>query len=218
MLLDNNILASKKLDKIVQELVRLGFGAKSEPSRKCNKRRVDINQGVDVRLFTLEKAKLLRELNIRPLRFALDSLDVMDAFEKAVEIAVKVGFKEISTYMLYNFYSEKTGGDRPEDLFTRLELVNRLNEAYGIRIYVFPMKYIPLSQRDRNFISPLWTKATLRGFQLMRNICHGVLPTGRESFKTVVGRNITEFLANLRRTDEQVYHKKDMPGQMALVY
>lgn len=145
----------------------------------------------------------------------------MDDFERAVEIAAKVGFKEISTYMLYNFYSEKTGGDRPEDLFVRLDHVNRINEKLGCRIYVFPMRYLPLSQHERNYVSPLWTKAALRGFQLMRNICHGVLPTSRESFKAVVGRNLTEFLNNLGRTDEQVYStsaKTKLSGQVALNY
>lgn len=205
MLLDNNILASKKLDKIVEQLVNLGFGTNSEPGRKRYTRIVDLNQGNDVRLFTPEKAKLLRKLNLQPLRFALDSLEVMDAFEKAVECAVKAGFKNISTYMLYNFYDEKAGGDRPEDLFLRLDHVNRINQKYGISLYVYPMSYMPLTQRDRKFVSPLWDTVKLRGFQLMRNVCRGVLPTGRESFKAVVGRNVTEFMNNLQRTDAEVY-------------
>ncbi|WP_421070370.1 hypothetical protein [Pelotomaculum propionicicum] len=214
MLMDNNLLFSRKLPEIVEELVTLGFGQ----SGKRNARRVDVNQGADARLFSMDNARLLRKLNILPLRFALDSIENCDAFKKAVENAIKVGFKEMSAYMLYNFFDPETGqGDKPSDLFTRLNLVKELNAKYNIRIYTFPMKFLPLTARDRKHRSPLWSSIQLRGFQLMKNVCRGVLPTGKASFEKVVGKSVGEFLLNLRRTDEQVYKKKPVSSnQMAL--
>lgn len=214
MLCDNNILASNKLPEIVEELVGLGFGESS----KRNARRVDLNQGVDARLFTMEKAKLLRRLNLRPLRFALDSVENCDAFESSVENAVNAGFKQMSAYLLYNYYHPVTGeGDKPDDLFKRLNLIKRLNAKYSLRIYSFPMRYIPLTARDRKYSSPKWSLVQLRGFQIMKNVCRGVLPTGESSFEAVVGRSVSEFLTNLCRTDDQVYRKKPVVnGQVAL--
>lgn len=202
-MLDNNVLLSSKLPEIVEELVGLGFGHNARPARK-----VDFNQGIDCRLFTLEKAKIMRRLNIRPLRFALDSCEIEDKFAQAIENAVKVGFRDISTYMLFNFYDVKTRkGDRPEDLYSRLSLVSKLSRMYGVRISVFPMRYLPLTALDRKYTSPLWDKALLRGFQLMRNVCRGGLPAGKDSFNAVIGRSLEEFMQNLQRTDEQVYKK-----------
>lgn len=208
--MDNNVLASDRLDEIVNELVTLGFGVNAEPGRKKHTRKLDFNQGLDCRLFTPEKAKLLRNLNLRPLRFSLDSITVCDAFEKAIDLAVKLGFRDISVYALYGYFDPETGkGDRPEDLYHRLDLVKRLNEKYNIRAYVFPMAYLPLTQRERKYTSPLWGERRLRGFQLMKNVYRGLISTGSKgSFEAVVGQNTRDFLEKLLRTDEQVYGVK----------
>ena len=82
MLMDNNILASNKLSDIVNDLITLGFGKnnKSYQRRIGNRtihqtRRVDFNQGIDARLLTEDKMKLLSKLEIHPLRIAFDHAD-----------------------------------------------------------------------------------------------------------------------------------------------
>ena len=60
VLMDNNILASKDLKRIIQDMIELGFerGAR----RNGKKRVVDFNQGIDARLITRGKAKLLSKI------------------------------------------------------------------------------------------------------------------------------------------------------------
>jgi len=50
---------------------------------KVSKQRyVDFNQGVDARLLTDEKAKLLSKIPIKPLRIAFDSMDYKEYYLK----------------------------------------------------------------------------------------------------------------------------------------
>ena len=74
-------------------------------------RYVDFNQGVDARLFTAEKARLLASIAIRPLRIAFDDIKTRPAYEKAVRWSVAAGIKDFSNYLLYNFK------DEPIDLY-----------------------------------------------------------------------------------------------------
>jgi len=50
-------------------------------------RYVDFNQGVDARLITEDKMKLLSEIPINPLRIAFDSLLWKDIYVRAVRLA-----------------------------------------------------------------------------------------------------------------------------------
>ena len=66
MLFDNNILASKKFEEVIHDLLDLGFkkdaklGYKNKAGHTTyRKRHVDFNQGTDARLMTKSKIKLL---------------------------------------------------------------------------------------------------------------------------------------------------------------
>ena len=72
-LMDNNVLASKELEKIVHDLVCLGYGNDSYTNNQPSKQRVvDFNQGLDASYMNEEKMKLLANLNIKPFRVAFD--------------------------------------------------------------------------------------------------------------------------------------------------
>ena len=81
LLLDNNVLASKFFDQIINDIKDLGFtkGAKYTYIKNGRNisafRYVDFNQGVDARLLTKEKCLKLSEIAIKPLRIAFDYAD-----------------------------------------------------------------------------------------------------------------------------------------------
>lgn len=136
---DNNFLANPHSADIVQELIAL-------------KKPVDFNQGLDIRLLKEDKAKMLAKLEIKPVRFAFDSIDYKDDFIRGIELANKyeLGKKHyIMCYMLYNFK------DKPIDLIERLKICCDLN----VRIYL--MRYAPIFDPDYEYIGEHWTKKSL---------------------------------------------------------
>lgn len=185
VLLDNNVLHSHKLKKIIKDIRDLGFDKKAKLNNKL--RAVDFNQGVDARLFTDEKAKLLSTIAIRPLRIAFDSLKIKKRYEKAVRLAAKHGILNLSNYILYNY------NDTPDDFWERLKINIDLNKELGTSIYSFPMKFIPLNHRDRSHVSDNWNWYFLRNVQRILNVLKGSVMTGEDFFYRAFGSSPEEF-------------------------
>ena len=180
VLMDNNVAASPRYREIVAEIRDLGFtpGATIErEGERRARRRVDFNQGVDARI--LAKSEMyLREMAticIRPLRIAFDHLGVRKVYERAIRMAADNGITSLSNYMLYNFM------DSPRDLYARMYLNIALNEELGIRIWSFPMRYQPVTRRDRGHVGRRWNRYFLRSFQIMLQATRGVV-SGTPSF------------------------------------
>ena len=121
---ENLLSAYKEIKPIWEKYFR--------PSVK--QRYVDFNQGVDARLFTEEKARLLATIAIKPLRIAFDDIKTRPAYERAIRWSVKAGIKDFSNYLLYNFR------DEPIDLYRRLLINVLLCDELNVNIYSFPMK------------------------------------------------------------------------------
>lgn len=163
---------------------------------KGTRRFVDFNQGVDARLFTPEKAKLLSSIAIHPLRIAFDDLKTKDAYEKAVRMSVDAGIRDFSNYLLYNF------NDEPDDLYKRLKINVRLSDELDVSIYSFPMKFHPIRKTDdmeqdyshnRDYIGKYWNRKFIRAVQSILNSTKGKIGRGRSYFNKAFGKNINEF-------------------------
>lgn len=185
LLLDNNVLASPKFDKIIDEIKEIGFqkGAKLNSSL----RNVDFNQGLDLRLLTKAKMKRLAEVATYPLRIAFDHIGLKEKYIEKIEWAAEHGFRRLSNYILYNYE------DTPEDFYERLRINVELNEKLGTQIYSFPMKYIPVTKKDRNFVGKHWTPKYLRSIQCILQATHGVVSPRKEFFEAAFGRSVKEF-------------------------
>ena len=159
-------------------------------------RYVDFNQGVDARLIFKypERLKKLSEINIRPLRIAFDSWDKKDIYAKAIRIAVDVGIKDLSNYLLYN---SNESDDTPLNLFYRMQFNIELCEELRVAIYSFPMKYHPIEEPDyfgnRYFIGKAWNRKYIRAVQAVLNSTHGKIGKGKSFFEAAFGRNEIEF-------------------------
>lgn len=194
ILMDNNVTASLRYQEIIAEIRDLGFvpGAKLQTTdnKSATKRRVDFNQGVDARILA-KSPMYLREMAticIDPLRIAFDHLGVRRVYETAVNMAADSGITSLSNYMLYNFM------DTPSDLYARMVLNIQLNEKLGIRIWSFPMRYQPVTLRDRSHVGKNWNWHHLRSFQIMLQATHGIVSGNPAFFRRAFGEDQEHFL------------------------
>ena len=235
-LMDNNVLASPYLEKIVYDLIKLGYGNNNYTNSERPKERViDFNQGLDASFITEEKMKLLSELNIKPMRIAFDRIEEKEEYVKAVEIAKKYGIKSFSNYMLYNFQ------DNPKDLYERLMVNIELNEKWRkeseskASIYSYPMRYAPIDSTDSptaisqedgigipkktndelegSYNGVLWTKRFVRSIEIMKGVAHGSISPTTSLARRTIGETYEQFLTNLYMPEEllrnrNAYEKK----------
>lgn len=203
LLLDNNVLASPELPQIINEIKKYGFHRGAKLNGRL--RHVDFNQGVDARLLTEEKMKLLSEIAIYPLRIAFDNIRMKKVYIEKMRLAYKYGIRRLSNFILYNF------NDTPEDFYERLRINIELNEELGLSIFSFPMRYIPLDAKRRGYVSnPHWTKQQLRGIQCILHATHGVVGPRIEFFEKAFGKNAEEFKYIIEQSEEHIFYRDRM--------
>lgn len=151
-------------------------------------RYVDFNQGLDARLLTEEKMKILSNLPIRPFRIAFDKIQYKEIYIQAIKLAIKYNIKEFSNYLLYNF------NDHPIDLYKRLKINIELSEKYNVHIYSFPMKYEPIENKKRGYTDSNWNNHFLRSVKAILNVSKGVFSGNKSFFERAFGKNEEEFL------------------------
>lgn len=153
-------------------------------------RYVDFNQGVDARYLTEEKVQLLSQIPIRPLRIAFDELKIEKIYIEAVKLSAKYNIRDLSNYLLYNYE------DKPEDLYQRMKINVDLCEELDVRIYSFPMKFIPIYgdvSKNREYIGKYWNKKFIRAIQAVLNATKGKIGKGVSFFEKAFGKNLEEF-------------------------
>lgn len=212
---DNNWLAKPEKDwlkdvEILHALVK---------SKRITQ--LDFNQGLDARLLTREKAKVLRGLPITPVRFAFDNMATDGKYQKAIELMIDQGFKNFLAYVLYNFK------DTPADFYYRLRESVRLKIKHGVNVNSFPMRYQPVLTVNpgRNYAGTHWKAKQVHAFIEMTVKSTGlglVSPNSVEEFEFWYGKDEKEFvkLLNypkinllLRRKKMFVRHNKLFPGK-----
>ena len=205
VLMDNNITASSRYSEVIAEIRDLGFarGAKLLRNKKRIKRRVDFNQGVDARILAKSPVYLkeMATICIDPLRIAFDNLGFRKVYDTSVRMAAENGLTSLSNYMLYNFM------DTPADLYIRMRINISLNEELGIRIWSFPMRYQPVTLKDRSHVGKNWNRYYLRNFQLMLQATHGVVSGNPSFFDHAYGESLENFLELLSYPHGMIFHR-----------
>ena len=219
MLMDNNILASKKLHDIVDDLVKLGFERGNKNYEQCYgtrklhlKRYVDFNQGTDARLVTEPVMKELSRLEVSPLRIAFDHADEKSVKEyiAAQRLAAKYGIRTLSNYILFNFE------DSPEDLYCRLKINIELNVEFAEKkiktsIWSFPMKFMPITgeaSKGRKYIGTKWNAKQLRGVQCILNATHGVVGPKKKFFEHAFGQTLDEYMRLIYMPEYFIFNRE----------
>jgi hypothetical protein len=189
---DNNWLASPNFYKDIEKLNKIG-------------KPFDFNQGLDCRLFDEEKAWLISQTQISPLRFAFDSPSQDGHIQNALKLARKYGFKtDIMVYVLYN---SEEAYDTPEYFYYRI------NELNKFKIDIYPMRYRPINNTQLHVISPKWNVTLLRAIKLVTTFYYsrGVIRRDRKAFLKIFGKNAKEFKYKMQRIymhDKKVKRQK----------
>jgi hypothetical protein len=199
LFLDNNVAASKEYFRIIDEIKELGFYRGSKLNNKM--RFVDFNQGMDIRLLDSHKMKKLSEIAIKPLRLAFDDIRMEKLYIDRMLMAIDSGINYLSNYMLYNC------NDKPIDLYKRLKVTIDINEKNDVKIFSFPMKFVPLTAKDRSFIGLHWSKRQLRAIQLIINVTGGIVSHRRDFFEHAFGSDEDEYERILHMPFEYILHR-----------
>lgn len=218
MIMDNNILASKHLDEIVDELVSLGYGKGNlsfNNKGRMLRRYVDFNQGLDARLLFNDKEimKKLSKLEIKPMRVAFDHAndEFVSMYKDVMIQAYENKIQSLSNYILFNL------DDTLSDLYKRLKINLELNDFFSknnsrTAIWSFPMKFTPIfgdNSYDRKYIGKNWSKKYLRGIQCLLIPTHGVVGPKIEYFNHAFGENIDEFEKILLMPEDYIVHRNE---------
>ena len=206
ILMDNNVVASSRYKEVIAEIRDLGFQRGAQFKRlnaRSVKRRVDFNQGVDARILAQNPVYLreMAKICIDPLRIAFDHVGMRRVYERSVELAADYGLTSLSNYMLYNFM------DTPKDLYQRMSINIALNERLGVQIWSFPMRYLPVTMKDRSHVGKNWNRYYLRSFQLMLQATHGVVSGSNEFFLRAFGSSYDEFERLLSLPHAFIFHR-----------
>ena len=173
-------------------------------------RYVDFNQGVDARLFTEKNVELLSKIAIRPLRIAFDNIKTERQYTRAIEMSSKVGLKDFSNYLLYNY------DDHPDDLYHRLRINVELCDKLDVSIYSFPMKYHPIRKtaemsedfsHNRDYIGKFWNRKYIRAIQAVLNSTKGKIGKGTSFFMKAFGANIDEYHKLLEMPETMIIYR-----------
>ncbi len=235
-LMDNNVLASKHLKQIIDDLVELGYG-KGEKTEKGKARVVDFNQGLDASHLTEKNMAVLEKINIKPMRVAFDRVTEEKEYIRALNTAKKKGVQEFSNYMLYNWK------DTPKDLYDRLIKNINLNKEWksengnGAVVYSYPMRFAPINKiknenvnRNRDYFKELadekydllndavWTRKFVRNIEIMKGAAHGMISPTVHLAKRAIGYSYEEYVANLYMPEEMLrnrnkYEKNSRKGE-----
>lgn len=166
-------------------------------TKKPLQRYIDFNQGLDARLITDEKMKLLSQLPLRPFRLAYDNIGTTDIYVKAFKMAYKWGVRHFSNYMLYNF--EDTPDDLWQRAYTNIKLYNEFDD---IQAFSFPMKYAPIDMTDRTYVGENWNKKYLSAMNIVLNVTKGVIAKEEDFFLRAYGSNPVKFREILSMPNE----------------
>jgi len=205
VVLDNNILGIDEIRERIADIGKIGF--ERGAIRNGRKRYVDFNQGIDARIISKypDLAGHLASICLSPVRLAFDinSPKMENAYRRAITLLAKQGFNTFTNYMLFNY------DDTPRDFYHRLFVNAELNEQLGIRITGFPMRYIPMSDAKRGYVSPKWQWRYLRGIQCILLATHGLVSPHTDFIHAAFGSSYEEFLEIMAMPDRYIIFRKE---------
>lgn len=199
VLLDNNILAVPNFDRIIDKIIDLGFGKDAKLNNRL--RKVDFNQGIDARLINDRVASNLSTINVTPIRLALDYDAMIKPYTRAISILAKHGHTKYTNYVMYNYR------DNPRSFYRRLKLNYKLARLNNISITMFPMRFVPIDDINRQYVSPKWPWRYLRGIQCILQATHGLVSPNYEFFCRAFGESYEKFIEIISMPDRYIMHR-----------
>lgn len=131
VLCDPNILACKDWKSLLQQLVD-------------SKAWIDINQGLDIRLMTEEKAELIKQMKIKELHFAWDRYEDKDIIVPKLKMfkeITQIDIRKLIVFVLCNF--DTTIEQDLERIYTLRDL------GYWAYVMLYDKEHIPKNSKLR---------------------------------------------------------------------
>jgi hypothetical protein len=153
-------------------------------------------------LVTKEVAEQLGTVCLSPVRLAFDFDAIEPYYRKAVDRLAQVGLRRFTTYLMFNF------NDTPRSLYRRMKANLELARKHGVEITGFPMRFIPINDVDRQYVSEGWTWRYLRGIQCVLLATHGMVSPHRRFFNAAFGSSYDEFLEILAMPDRYIIQRE----------
>ncbi|MGA2797773.1 MAG: radical SAM protein [Thermoguttaceae bacterium] len=200
VLLDNNVLAHGDIEEIIGEIRREGFEKGATLNNRL--RAVDFNQGIDARMVTGRIAKCLASINLRPVRLAFDYDQIEPSYRKAIQHLAGARFRTFTNYLMFNY------NDSPKSLYRRMKINLEISRQMGVDITGFPMRYIPTTDVNRQYVSTGWNWRYLRGIQCVLLATHGMVSPCRRFFNAAFGGSFSEFLEILSMPDRYIIQRE----------
>lgn len=154
VLCDPNILACKEWKDLIQQLIDSGAW-------------VDINQGLDIRLMTEEKAEMLKLLKIKKFHFAWDRYQdkdkILPKFQMFKEIT-GIDHRKLGVYVLCNFDTTI------EQDLERIYILRDM--GYQPYVMLYDKEHIPRGHKLRKmarWCNNRWIFAKVRNFEEYQN-------------------------------------------------
>lgn len=69
------------------------------------------------------------------------------------------------------------------------------------------MKYIPITDKDRIFVSGTWNKKYLRAIKVVLNVTHGAVMPGESFFYEAFGKDIDESFMILLLPEDYIFYR-----------
>ena len=159
---------------------------------------------------TKKVATRLSSINLSPVRLAFDFDAIEPHYRTAVQHLADVGFRHFTTYLMFNF------SDTPRSLYRRMKINLELGRKHGIEVTGFPMRFIPIDDVDRQYVSPGWTWRYLRGIQCVLLATHGMVSPYRPFFHAAFGSSYEEFLEILSMPDRYIIQREKYKNREAM--
>ncbi len=203
VIMDNNTLGIDGIERIISDIVDAGFHPGARTDNRL--RAVDFNQGLDARLISRNPklAKLLSRICLMPVRLAFDYAGMKKYYIRAVKLLKDQGFNKFTNYMLFNY------DDSPSGFYERLIVNINLNLELGIRITGFPMRFIPMTDVNRGYVSKKWKWKYLRAIQCILLATRGLVSPNPEFVLTAFGKDYNEFLEILAMPERYIIYRFD---------
>jgi hypothetical protein len=133
----------------------------------------------------------IKKLPFRHLRFAFDHMGQDGHLQKTLALAKKYSFHRSHIDVLYNW------NDTIEEFYYRIKEVVKCKDI------AIPMKYVPLTSINRNYVGKHWTKREVDSVNRM-NPFKGQISCNVKEFEYIYGKNATEFkkLLNYPKIEE----------------
>lgn len=150
VLCDPNLLASREHKDLLQQLID-------------SKAKIDINQGMDVRLITDRNIDLIRQIKLKAIHFAFDRWQDKEIVEQGLRLfkeATNYDHHKVSVYILTNFDTTIE-----QDLY-RIELCRKLDFHPYVMIYD-KAHADPIYRKMQRYCNPFifWTLKSFEEYQ-----------------------------------------------------